>query len=132
MYKRQRFEDIFTDEYEIEEGLSSIRVPRLILQPLVENSIYHGIRPKGEHGVIRVTVKRQKDFLFLSIYDNGIGMSEHQRELLFSGKDSRSFGFQGTIERIRYYYKTEDVFEIHSTEGEYCEIILKLPLSNGC
>ena len=130
--QRTRFEDIFTDEYEIEEGLSSIRVPRLILQPLVENSIYHGIRPKGEHGVIRVTVKRQEDFLFLSIYDNGIGMSAHQRELLFSGKDSRSFGFRGTIERIRYYYKTEDVFEIHSTEGEYCEIILKLPLSNGC
>lgn len=130
--QRTRFEDIFTDEYEIEEGLSSIRVPRLILQPLVENSIYHGIRPKGEHGVIRVTVKRQEDFLFLSIYDNGIGMSAHQRELLFSGKDSRSFGFQGTIERIRYYYKTEDVFEIHRTEGEYCEIILKLPLSNGC
>lgn len=130
--QRTRFEDIFTDEYEIEEGLSSIRVPRLILQPLVENSIYHGIRPKGEHGVIRVTVKRQEDFLFLSIYDNGIGMSAHQRELLFSGKDSRSFGFQGTIERIRYYYKTEEVFEIHSTEGEYCEIILKLPLSNGC
>lgn len=130
--QRTRFEDIFTDEYEIEEGLSSIRVPRLILQPLVENSIYHGIRPKGEHGVIRVTVKRQEDFLFLSIYDNGIGMSAHQRELLFSGKDSRNFGFQGTIERIRYYYKTEDVFEIHSTEGEYCEIILKLPLSNGC
>lgn len=130
--QRTRFEDIFTDEYEIEEGLSSIRVPRLILQPLVENSIYHGIRPKGEHGVIRVTVKHQEDFLFLSIYDNGIGMSAHQRELLFSGKDSRSFGFQGTIERIRYYYKTEDVFEIHSTEGEYCEIILKLPLSNGC
>ena len=130
--QRTRFEDIFTDEYEIEEGLSSIRVPRLILQPLVENSIYHGIRPKGEHGVIRVTVKRQEDFLFLSIYDNGIGMSAHQRELLFSGKDSRSFGFQGTIERIRYYYKTEDVFEIHSVEGEYCEIILKLPLSNGC
>ena len=128
--QRTRFEDIFTDEYEIEEGLSSIRVPRLILQPLVENSIYHGIRPKGEHGVIRVTVKRQEDFLFLSIYDNGIGMSAHQRELLFSGKDSRSFGFQGTIERIRYYYKTEDVFEIHSTEGEYCEIILKLPLQN--
>ena len=129
--QRTRFEDIFTDEYEIEEGLSSIRVPRLILQPLVENSIYHGIRPKGEHGVIRVTVKRQEDFLSLSVYDNGIGMSAHQRELLFSGKDSRSFGFQGTIERIRYYYKTEDVFEIHSVEGEYCEIILKLPLSNG-
>lgn len=128
--QRTRFEDIFTDEYEIEEGLSSIRVPRLILQPLVENSIYHGIRPKGEHGVIRVTVKRQENFLFLSIYDNGVGMSAHQRELLFSGKDSRSFGFQGTIERIRYYYKTEDVFEIHCTEGEYCEIVLKLPLQN--
>lgn len=71
-----------------------------------------GFAQKANMGLIRVTVKRQEDFLFLSIYDNGIGMSAHQRELLFSGKDSRSFGFQGTIERIRYYYKTEDVFEI--------------------
>ena len=61
--RKQQIQEVLG--YEIEEGLSSIRVPRLILQPLVENSIYHGIRPKGEHGVIRVTVKRQEDFLFL-------------------------------------------------------------------
>ena len=130
--QRTRFDDIFVDEYEIEDGVSSLRVPRLILQPLVENSIYHGIRPKGEKGRIRITVKRHENLLLLSVFDNGVGMSDHQRELLFSGKDSRSFGFQGTIERIRYYYKRADIFEIHTVEGEYCEIVLKLPLENGC
>lgn len=52
-------------------------------------------------------------------------MSAHQRELLFSGKDSRSFGFQGTIERIRYYYKTEDVLRYTVQKGNIVRIIFE-------
>lgn len=126
--QKNRYDDIFDDEYDIEEGISHIRVPRLILQPLVENSIYHGVRLKGEKCVIRLKVYRRDNTLYLSVYDDGVGMTPSQKRLLFEGKDSRSFGFQGTIERIRYYYRTDDVFEIRSLEGRYCEVILKLPL----
>ncbi len=129
--QKNRYEDIFEDEYDIEEGVENIRVPRLILQPLVENSIYHGVRLKGEKGVIRLRVYRREDLLYLCVYDDGVGMSPAQKRLLFEGKDTGSFGFQGTIERIRYYYRTEDVFEIRSLEGQFCEVVLKLPLKEG-
>ncbi len=126
--QKHRYKDVFDDEYEIEDGVSNIRVPRLILQPLVENSIYHGVRLKGEKCVIRLKVYRRDDTLYLSVYDNGVGMTPTQKRLLFEGKDTGSFGFKGTIERIRYYYRTDDVFELLSLEGKFCEVILKLPL----
>lgn len=129
--QKNRYEDVFDDDYIIEDGLSGIRVPRLILQPLVENSIYHGVRPKGEMCTIRITAKRKQDTLYLSVYDSGIGISPDKLKMLLEGKDRRSFGFQGTIERIRYYYKLNDVFEIRSIEGQFCEVVLKLPIKEG-
>lgn len=130
--QKNRYEDVFEDEYEIEEGLGNIRVPRLILQPLVENSIYHGVRLKGEKGLIRIRVFKKENVLHIQVYDTGVGMSKEQIEALSEKKDSRSFGFKGTISRIQYYYKQEDVFEIRSEEGKYCEIELKLPEKEEC
>ncbi|HNX64211.1 MAG TPA: histidine kinase, partial [Oscillospiraceae bacterium] len=53
--QRLRYDDMFEDEYEVDESTYSIRVPKLILQPLVENSIYHGIRPRGEKCKIKIS-----------------------------------------------------------------------------
>lgn len=129
--QKNRYEEVFEDEYDIQEGIAGIRVPRLILQPLVENAIYHGVRLKGEKGRIRLTAYQEEDFLHIKIYDSGVGMTMEQMQTLFQGNHTKSFGFKGTMERIRYYYKIEEVFEIHSREGEYCEIELKLPLGDG-
>ncbi len=129
--QKNRYEDVFDDEYDIGEGLSNVIVPRLILQPFVENAIYHGVRLKGEKGIIRISAFRDDNLLHIKIYDTGVGMDQEQVRLLLEGTNSRSFGFKGTIERIRYYYNAEDVFEIHSCEGEYFEVELKLPLKEG-
>lgn len=126
--QKNRYEDVFDDEYDIEEGLSNIIVPRLILQPFVENAIYHGVRLKGEKGIIKISAFRRDNMLHIKIYDTGVGMEEDKVQLLLEGTNLRSFGFKGTIERIRYYYDTENVFEIHSCEGEYFEVELMLPL----
>lgn len=127
--QKNRFGEILEDEYIIDETLDNIRVPRLMLQPLVENSIYHGIRPKGEPGVITIKTCRDAENLLVSVKDTGIGISEERRDLLVKGDLSGSFGFRGTIDRIKYYYKKEDVFEVNSVEGEYFEVLLKLPIS---
>lgn len=129
--QKNRYEDVFDDEYDIQEGLSNLRVPRLILQPFVENAIYHGIRLKGEKGIIKVTAYRTARLLYIKIYDSGIGMSNKQVQLLLEGTNTKSFGFKGTIERIRYYYNEDDVFEINSVEGEFFEVVLKLPIKEG-
>ncbi|MDO5559443.1 MAG: histidine kinase [Oscillospiraceae bacterium] len=126
--QRLRYNDIFEDEYDIQEDLGDIKIPKLILQPLVENSIYHGIRPKGEHGIIRIKIFSEDDYMHIIIYDSGIGMTQEQINGLMSGSNEKSFGFKATMERIKNYYQKKNVFEIKSCVGEYCEIEIKIPL----
>jgi len=128
--QRLRYENIFTDEYDIqEEKLLKVMVPRLILQPLVENALYHGIRLKGESGVIRISVYEKENKLHISIYDTGVGIDDEKLKTLNEVKN-RGFGFRRTIERVRNHYGKEDVYEINSKPGYYCEVILKIPLSS--
>lgn len=65
-------------EYDHEENLSILELfmPKLILQPIVENSIYHGLEPKIGKGLVRIKIERTKKFLIIRIMDNGIGMTK--------------------------------------------------------
>jgi two-component system sensor histidine kinase YesM len=108
-------------------------VPKLILQPLVENCIYHGVRPKGEKCVIRITTRMEEDGLHIMVYDSGVGMSPEQIKNVLETRvdyDARGlsgFGLRGTINRIRYYYDCDNVVQIHSDPGEYTEIDIYIP-----
>ncbi|PXV95686.1 two-component system sensor histidine kinase YesM [Lachnotalea glycerini] len=126
--QKLRYGDIFEDLYEIDESLKQIKIPKLILQPLVENSLYHGIRLKGEKGIIKITAYADEANLHIVVYDSGIGMSKSKIEALMTESNTKSFGFKGIIKRIRYYYGMEDIFDIQSEEGIFTEIDLKLPL----
>ncbi len=121
-----RYGDIFTDEYELDDSLMHLKIPKLILQPLVENSLYHGIRLKGEPGVIRLSVYRNGGRVCISVYDEGVGMNAEQINNLMTA-EGKSFGLRKTIERIRTYYDCDDICEIRSEEGYYCEVIIKIP-----
>ncbi len=129
--QKLRYQDIFEDKYEIQEDLLDIKIPKLILQPLVENSLYHGIRPKGEKGIIKISIYSDGEMLYIVVYDSGVGMSREQIEALKNDESKKSIGFKGTMERIHYYYDAEDVFEIDSMEGEYCKVVIRVPLSGG-
>lgn len=65
------------------------------------------------------------------VYDSGIGVNAVQMKELMNKNDTKSFGFKGIIERVRYYSGEEDVYEIRSEEGVFTEIDLKLLLSGG-
>ena len=135
--QRLRYGDILNDEYEVAEETLDIKIPKLILQPLVENSIYHGIRPKGEEGKIVIKSYSDGENIHIIVYDNGVGMSDEQIErLLNAGSpakkvdtgDTGSFGLIGTIERIRQYGNRFDSVKITSEIGEYTQIELILPI----
>lgn len=138
--QKLRYGDNFTDEYDIDEEALNYMVPKLILQPLVENSIYHGIKLKGESCTIKITAKMSKEGLRIFIYDTGVGMSEEQiRKVLDTRseeeeetvrKSQNGFGLAGTIDRIRYYCNRDDVVAIRSEMGEYTEIELFIPKNN--
>ena len=122
-----RYRDVFDDTCEVDKNVQDIKVPKLILQPLVENALYHGVRLKGERGVIKVHAYKHEDKLYISVYDSGVGMTQQQIEGLMH-EETKSFGLKKTIERIQTYYGVQDVYEIKSKVGYYCEIILKIPL----
>lgn len=127
--QKLRYGDIINDEYDIAEDTRDCIVPKLILQPLVENSIYHGIRLKGESGTIRISSRMEEGRLHIVVRDTGVGMDEQQIQKIMSAgsehienPDSESFGLWGTIERIRIYTGNRDVVKIRSEIGEYTEI----------
>jgi two-component system sensor histidine kinase YesM len=125
--QRLRYGDIFEDVYEVDPELENIRVPKLILQPLVENSLYHGVRLKGEKCIIKIQVFEKEDKVHLVIYDTGIGMDQKRIEQIMEGKSQKSFGFKGTIERIQYYFDQKDVVTVTSVVGEYTCVDIKIP-----
>ncbi|WP_029230939.1 sensor histidine kinase [Butyrivibrio sp. VCB2006] len=126
--QKLRYGDILDDEYDIAEDTLQIVVPKLILQPLVENSIYHGIRQKGERGVIKISSRIQGDELHLSVWDTGVGMSPEEIEDILSTENNEnrseadSFGLWGTIQRIRIFEGRDDIVRIESEIGEYTQI----------
>lgn len=129
--QKVRFPDMFEDIYEIQEHLLSVNVPRLFLQPLVENSLYHGILPAGDFGTIKISVYQEQDTVKIHVADDGIGISEKKLgEILGSSLEAnkKSFGLRGTIERLRIFYDLDDVYQIKSEPGKGTEIILTFPI----
>ena len=131
--QKLRYGEVIRDEYDIKNECLKCIVPKLILQPLVENSIYHGIRLKGEEGIIRISATIEDDnLLHLVVYDTGVGMSRETAEKIMSGDkkvsaNEESFGLWGTIERLRYYYNRDNVVKIESEEGEYTRVEFIVP-----
>ncbi|QEN04914.1 hypothetical protein EW093_09410 [Thiospirochaeta perfilievii] len=120
-----RYDNFITNFY-IEDETSNVKVLKLILQPFLENSIYHGIKPKGEPGIINIYGTIDSDFLSIKIEDNGIGMEEDIIKTIFSSKSS--FGVRGTIERINLFYEGDDLVIIKSKKGVGTTVIIKIPL----
>lgn len=131
--QKLRYGDIFEAEYDIDESTLDCIIPKLILQPLVENCIYHGVRLKGEKGIIRISTRMEEDGLHILVYDTGMGMTEEQiNQVLEEGEkeddDALSgFGLRGTIKRIHYYCDCENIVKIRSEPSEFTEIELFLP-----
>lgn len=131
--QKLRYDDIFSDEYDLDESTLDCVVPKLLLQPLVENCIYHGVRPKGEPCIIRISSEMKPDGIIIKIYDSGIGMTREQIESAMSPDktDSKSmlsgFGLHGTINRIRYYCDSDNAIKISSSLGEFTEISIYIP-----
>ncbi|HEX3043991.1 MAG TPA: sensor histidine kinase [Bacillota bacterium] len=138
-----RYEDKLELFIDIDEEVSKQEVMKMLLQPLIENSINHGLRSKKKDGVIRVTAYHHGAILYIEIWDNGVGMEEARletvrrsiRNVTESGPPSHdeTLGLQGIAlknvhERIRLFYGNEFGIEIFSEFGEYTKVLVRLPL----
>lgn len=135
--QKLRYGDMFCDEYDIDEATLPFVVPKLLLQPLVENCIYHGIKPKGEDGVISITTRLVGNEMIILVRDNGVGMREEEiRHLLEPEEEGfeleateklHGFGLRGSLDRLQHFCGEDDVVTIRSEPGEYTEIEMRIP-----
>lgn len=128
-----RFDNKIAVHYEIEEGLRQESVLKLVLQPLVENAVYHGIRPRDGMGSIWITAKRQEPGMVLSVKDDGVGMSQERIQEVLSKQShekQNGFGLYSLIEKINLFYNEKGLLKIESQPGAGTAIYLYLPLLN--
>lgn len=119
-----RFSGDILYEKEIDSSLMNVKMPSMILQPIVENCVNHGIRDMMGEGRIKMKVYRQDDKACISIEDNGIGMSQEMIDGLLNGtpiagtkKESNGIGMDNVIARLKLFVGDDDVIHIES-EGE--------------
>lgn len=131
-----RYEDVFEVEYDVDENVHSCPMIKLVLQPFVENAIYHGFREHGLTGTITVRAKYFGDYVMLQVEDDGMGMPQEKVEELLSRTEEnqgKRFGMYGTMQRIRLYYHQENrkLFDIRSEIGEGTVVTIWIPKEKG-
>ena len=132
-----RFSGDIGYDKQVDERLLDYQMPSMILQPIVENAVNHGIREMAGEGRILLKVYREDDNLCISIMDNGKGMTKETIDEILSGTrnpekiryDNNGIGMDNVISRLRLFAGREDVIRIIS-EGpdKGCEICIRLPL----
>jgi LytS/YehU family sensor histidine kinase len=119
--EQTRFQDRLTVRYDIDPDTLDAEVPRLILQPLVENAIKHGVAPKLEPGTICIAARRDGDRLHLEVRDDGVGLSTAGRARLDSG-----VGLSNTRARLECLYGSAQTLEF-SDAGQGLTVELRFP-----
>ena len=128
--QKQRYEDKLSYFFNIEdESLLSIEVPKIIIQPIVENSIYHGIKNLSGNGIITIDVYKQNSTVNISVKDNGIGFEKAKQ---FKKSKTGGVGFQNVDKRIKFYYgKNYGVFINKDNKTKGAEVIIKIPFKSS-
>ncbi len=127
-----RYSDILQYEINIPEEMLDCRVPKLILQPLVENALYHGIKNRRGMGKITVTGEADGNDLLLKVRDNGAGMDEEQVKELQAGiyEDKHTgLGLVNVHKRIRLYCGAPYGLSFESQAGKGSCVTIHLPQS---
>lgn len=132
-----RFSGSISYEKNIDEDLVHVSLPSMILQPIVENAVNHGVRDIDWPAVITLSVYRTGSCITVSVRDNGVGLTKEHLEEILSGKvrprergdETNGVGLANVVNRLRLYYERDDVFDITSAgQGKGTEVLLYLPM----
>ncbi|MZQ84639.1 sensor histidine kinase [Paenibacillus sp. 5J-6] len=133
--QQSRFPKSFDVHFDIDDGLDDLEMPKLTLQPIVENALLHGIRKsKGKTGTILIGAKKEDGVLILSVTDDGIGMDEElvqslltkPRPSMKSDGSGSSYGLYNVNERIKLFAGDHYGLGIHSTLGEGTTVTVRI------
>ena len=131
--ERFKYRGDFRILWDVDEELWTYMIPKLLLQPVVENALIHGISTREADGLIQVKIFRQGEDVIIKVMDNGRGMQQEQIEQLVSQvakKDKMGFrrvGFSNVLSRIRLIYGEEYGGTIYSMEDMFTCVEMRLP-----
>ena len=123
------------DEIDIDPQTEDCLLPKLVLQPLVENAIYHGIKVKQQGGTVRIESLLEEDRLLITVEDDGVGMTEEQaRQLLSENKNEkteffREIGVSNVHKRLQYEFGEDYGLRVESRLSEFTTVSVLLPLA---
>ena len=133
LIQKKRFEDKITFNTNVTADVLECKVVKLIIQPLVENAIHHGIEKKRGKGKIDITITRNCDDLIYTITDNGMGADEKEINKLLENvqEDNRGFALKNVNDRIKLYFGESYGLEFSSMVGIGTTITVKQPYIIG-
>lgn len=137
--QKLRYRDKLDFRIDVDQDIARLQVPKVILQPLVENAIYHGIKNKETGGCVTVSGSIRDRTVCLQVADDGIGMTTGQRESILrtpvppSGTDSprrrhSRVGVYNVNERIKLYFGTGYGLTFHTNNGSGTVVEIRLPV----
>ena len=125
-----RYKDILAYDFLTDPSLDRCLIPKMTLQPLVENAIYHGIKPK--RGISRITISSSRDGgqVILKVADSGVGMAPEALQALresLERDEGSGFGMKASYKRLRLMFGGGLKFDIESAENRGTEITIRIP-----
>lgn len=129
LLQKARYGDKISVEMRIDETLLGMPMPKLLIQPLVENAIYHGIEHKVGAGTIRLNVGREDNNLLVTVEDDGVGtQGEEISRKIYDKQDSSLFALHNIHERIQLRYGEAYGERFYSQPGRGTRVELRIPL----
>ncbi|TWH81796.1 sensor histidine kinase [Sedimentibacter saalensis] len=129
--QQHRYGDILNYEISCDKGLYKLCLPKILIQPLVENAIYHGIKPSLKRGNISINIFEEHDNLNIVVEDDGVGIPEEKltniRDNLHRHLTSSNYGLYNVSQRIYLHYGDKYGLNIESRESAGTKITVSLP-----
>lgn len=131
--QRMRYKDKIDFDIQMDSNILKEKIIKLVLQPLVENSLYHGLKYKKGQGIIRITGYRMGDKIWMKVSDNGIGMEEDTLRTLFETKEkehegmAKQIGLANVQKRMQLYYGKEYGLTVESERGIGTTVTIVIP-----
>jgi sensor histidine kinase YesM len=115
------------DEIDVPESIRSLRIPNMVIQPIVENALIHGITPKRDGGKIRIYAEEIKNKVVITVADNGTGFPKDVLENIRNSKSRSGLGMRSTDKRLKQYYGESYGLDIIKSDYSGSTITITIP-----
>lgn len=130
-----RYGDLFDIEWDIDEAIFSYTIIKICLQPIIENAVYHGIKPKNSKGLIKITGRRDDENIIITISDNGVGMDAESVNSLNSRFEDNTYnqekshiGLDNVNKRIKIIFGDSYGISVQSAVGAGTAVYVRIPV----